>query len=460
MNILRKIDFGRGAAQMNLLFRKNSVLLIGSNGATLIARIVSTMVLTRMLDASAFGAVAMITTFGYILHMLTDFGFYPFVVRSPHSHDSDFLDKVWTVRLCRAVAIVLIFMALSKPLAIYVDVPGLEYGFAIGSMTMVFDGLASMASATAARDQQIGRLSFVELVSAITTIVVSIISAFFIRNYWAIIIGIVAGSLLRTTLSYTMFPGSRRRFVIDKPMFHEIWAFGRFIMPSSVITMLINQSDKFVLARAFDLKTFGLYSLASNLAFAPLSLMGAYTAQILYPSFAAGHRNHPSAMAGIFYATGKAVRILFMFVCGGAITAAPLLIALLYDDRYLEAAKFFSVLTIVNLLNFLISTENELFVAIGKIKIPLYLNILRIASIIICAPFLYSFSGAIGLVWAFAVGAAIAQAANSFVLARMGVFRLRGELVLWTAVGFGMAAGYFAVILARGFWHSIPLPFG
>jgi lipopolysaccharide exporter len=164
-------------------------------------------------------------------------------------------------------------------------------------------------------------------------------------------------------------------------------------------------------------------------------------------------------MASIFYTTGRLVRILFMFVCGGAITAAPLLIALLYDDRYLEAAKFFSVLTITNLLSFVITTENELFVAVGKVKLPLYFNILRIVAIIGFAPILYSVWGAVGLVWAFAIGAMIAQAATSIALEKMDVFRIRGELVLWTAVALGMVAGYFAVLVARQLWHNIPMPF-
>jgi lipopolysaccharide exporter len=151
---------------------------------------------------------------------------------------------------------------------------------------------------------------------------------------------------------------------------------------------------------------------------------------------------------------------LFMFVCGGAITAAPLLIALLYDDRYLDAAKFFSVLIITNLLSFVISTENELFVAVGKVKVPLYLNILRIAAIIVFAPIFYTMWGAVGLVWAFAAGAAIAQLGNSIVLANIGVFRLRGETILWTSVATGMVAGYCAVVVARQIWHNIPAPFG
>ncbi len=438
---------------------KNSSLLIGANGVALVARIVSTMVLTRLLDATAFGAVGMVMSFSFIVVMLTDLGFYAFVVRSPRAHDPDFLDRVWTVRLCRDAALTLVFIALSKPLAWYVEVPGLAPAFAVGALTLILDGLSSMAFATAARDQRIGLLSLLDLIPALASIVVSIGVSIVIRNYWAIICGICVGSLLKTILSYGMFPGSRRRFVIDRQTFRDVWAFGRFVMPSSIITLLINQSDKLVLARAFDLKTFGLYSLASNLASAPLSLMASYTSRILYPAFSTGHREHPGVMAEIFYSTGFAIRMAFMFLCGGAITAAPIAIALLYDDRYLGASEFLSVLMITSLINFVITTENELLVAVGEVKKQLYFNGLRIVLIGVIAPIFYVRWGAIGLVWSFAISGMGTQAAVWIKMRAMGIFRLRGEIILWSAVLAGMSAGYAAVLLAQHVWTNIPSPF-
>ena len=442
------------------LMRKGSVLLIGSNGLVLVARIASTVILTRLLDASAFGAVGILMTFAYITVMLTDVGFYPFVVRSGRTDDPDFLDRVWTVRLIRDAVLTLVFIALAKPMAWYVGVPGLEYALAVGSLTLILDGASSMAFAVAARNQRIGMLSLLDLIPALISIVVTIVAALFIRSYWALIIGILFSSVLKTTLSYYLFPGSRRKFIVDPDMFKQVWAFGRHIMPSSIIFLMIQQGDRFVLARVLDLSTFGLYSLASNLAAAPLNLMNAYTARILYPAFTKTHESDPASVSNSFYETGLYVRLLFMFIGGGAITSALIVIALLYDDRYLGAAQFLSIMLITAVTNFVIMTENELLIAIGRVKWQLRFNVLRLVIIVASAPFLYNAGGGIGLVWATAISAIFTKFAMSAMLMRLSLFRWRRELLLWSAVVGGMVVGYAGVVIVGSIWSNIPLPIG
>jgi lipopolysaccharide exporter len=439
------------------ILQKNSVVLIGSNSVTLVARIFSTMILTRLLDASAFGAVGMITTFAVILVMVTDLGFYPFVVRSAQADNSDFLDKVWTIRLCRSLALTIIFIALAKPLALYVGVPGLEYAFAAGSLILILDGATSMAFATAARGHLVRRLAMLDLSSALITTFSSILLAIYIRNYWSIISGILIGAAVKMVLSYAIFPDSGRRLVFDRAMFREVWQFGRFIMPSSVITLLIGQSDKLVLARLFDLKTFGLYSLASNLAVAPLHVMSSYTARILYPALVKGHSEQYTNLGDLFYRAGFVIRIFFMAACGFAICSTPIMIAILYDDRYIYAAKFMSILLITSLFDFVLSTENELFVAIGKIRSLLYFNMFRLAAILVLGPIFYQMWGPLGLVWAFAAAACSTQIVMLIAMKTLGMLRLRSEAMLWSAVLAGMIAGYTAVVFANQIWHEIPL---
>lgn len=441
------------------LLRSRSSILIGSNGISLVTRIISTIILTRLLDSSAFGAIGLIMTFSFVLSMITDLGFYQFVVRSEKIKNPEFLDRVWTVRFCRDLVLAIVMVLMSGSIASYVRVPELQLAFAISALTVILDGACSMAFATAAHSQKIGMLSLLDLICSVVTTIVSIVMAIYMRSYWAIIIGILVGSLLKTILSYSMFPGSSRRFVFDPNTFREVWQFGRFIMPSSVITLIINQSDKIVLARVFDIKTFGLYSIASNLAIAPLSLMNSYTARILYPAFASGFQTHPTMMKDLFYKVGFLVRALFMFVAGGSITGAPIVIASLYDNRYIDASSFLSVLLITSVVNFIITTENELLVAMGKVRLPLYFNMLRLVVLILVGPLLFWKYNAIGLVWSFAIAGIITQLAMSIKMHSLGLFRLRSEFTLWSSGGLGMFVGYFSVLVASKIWANIPLPF-
>ena len=194
-------------------------------------------------------------------------------------------NKVWTVRLSRDLIISLIFITLSGVMANYVRDPTLQLAFAVTSITLITEGLSSMAFATATRTGMVNRLALLDLIPILITILVSIGLALVFKNYWALVISGTFGSILKMWLSYSMFPHSGRRLRFDKSIFLDIWNFGRFIVPSSIIALLIGQGDKFILVRFLTLHQLGLYSLASALSSAPSALMNSYSNRILYPAF-------------------------------------------------------------------------------------------------------------------------------------------------------------------------------
>ena len=433
-------------------------MLIGSNLVALISRMLSSVILTRLLDAAAFGTVAIITTFSFIIVMLTDLGFYQYTVRSPRMDEEGFLDKVWTVRLTRDVAITVIFVLLSGTMASYVRDPGLQLAFAITSLTLITDGLSSMAFATAARSGKVGRLSLLDLIPVIVTIFLSIGFAYILRSYWALIISGVLGSVLKLFLSYYMFPGSGRQLRFDKSVFIDIWKFGRFIVPSSVITMLLGQSDKFLLIRYFSIGQFGLYSLASTLASAPSNLMNSYTSRILYPAFSSPD-NRTSDLSRLFYEFGSKTRLLFIFLSCILITSAPVLVAILYDDRYLGAAQYLSILLVSAVVNFVISTETDMMIASGHVHWQLYLNILRLMMYAASSITLFHFMGVIGLIWAIALTTVAIKFVTTIVMSYLGIARLYNEVIFLVVAFTGGTLGTGVVLVGRAIWPAIPLPF-
>ena len=441
------------------VLKSPSAILVGTNIVSLLARMISTIILTRLLDTTAFGAIGIITTFSFVIVMLTDLGFYQYTVRSERINDAKFLDKVWTVRLTRDAIISVIFILCSGPMANYVNNPELQLAFVIMSLTLILDGASSMAFATAAKDRLIGRLSLLDFIPMAFTIPTTIVLAIEVRSYWAMIISIVFGSLIKAILSYTMFENSRRRLDFDRSIFIDIWKFGRFIVPSSVITLLIGQSDKLVLVRFFSIQDFGLYSLASNLSMAPSNLMNSYASRILYPAFSDSTIKATSENSAIFYEFGSITRLLFIFFSGLIVTAAPVIIAILYDDRYINASQYLSILLLVNIINFVIGTENEMLVACGKVRWQLNFNIFRLFTYCLSGILLFRSIGPIGLVWALVVTSVLTKIGMSMAMGSLGIVRLKHELRFWGSAFLGLALGLGLTVLARDFAPNIPLPF-
>ena len=381
--------------------------------ATNMLRIVSSMTLTRLLDTHAFGVVGVITSVAYMIEMLSDVGLYNFVVRHKDGDNPRFLNQVWTIRLVRGIMLMLVMMAISRPAAALLDKPELALVLAIWSVSFLIDGLSSMTFAIAPRQQMLWRLSTMELIANLCGLIASIVGAVITRSYWALIGGMLFGSIVKAALSYLIFPGSGRRWNFNFARSQELWRWSRFIAMSSILSLVILQSDKLVLARMMPLATFGLYAIATTLAATPGMLATQYATRVLYGAYSHTVRTNPAALGEVLYAARRKVLLLYMFGVGGLIGGAPLLIEILYDPRYRGVAPFLQLLAIAPLLRMSVLSANEAMLALGYTRSTFMANLFRITWLAI--------GGAIGL----------ATGHIMLLVATVGTIEVPGLLCFW-----------------------------
>jgi len=341
-------------------------------------RIVSSMTLTRLLDSHAYGVVGVITSIAYMLTMLTDIGLLGFIVRHNEGDDPKFLDQVWTIRLVRGFALSLLMVAVSKPGAALLGKPELAPVVALWSVSFLLDGLSSLSFATAIRNKQLWRLSMQELASNVATLVVSIVTAVMWPTYWALIAGMITGQVTKVVMSYLLFPNMRRRFRINPARSAELWRFSRFIAMSSILSLLILQSDKLVLARLMPLSVYGLYAIAVTLAAAPGAIAAPYATRVLYPTYSKAMREAPESLPWLFYHARRKVTFLYMFGVGGLLGGAQLIVNILYDPRYHAVATYLQWIAISTSLRVCNSAANEVLIATGRMRATFFANCCRV----------------------------------------------------------------------------------
>ncbi|WP_294392337.1 oligosaccharide flippase family protein [uncultured Sphingomonas sp.] len=412
-------------------------------GITNLLRIASSMTLTRLLDSHAYGVVGVITSVAFALTMLTDLGLYGFIVRHKEGDDPRFLDQVWTIRAVRGFALAAAMAVAAMPIAQLLGKPELGPVLAVWSISFALEGLSSLAFATAVRQQRLWRLMFLDLSSSVTTIIVSIALAVLLRSYWAMVIGMLVGAAAKASTSYLLFRPAFRRPQVDRARMRELWAFSRYIAMSSILSLLIMQSDKVVLAKLMPLAQFGLYAIAITLAGAPTALAGPYASRVLFAVYSNTARTDPGNLRRVLYDARRKVVLLYMLCIGGMIGGAPLLVALLYDPRYHLVAVFLQLILITTLLRLPALAANEALVALGKTRSQFYANVLRIIWLAI--------GGAVGL-WTGNIMLLVAIVGTVevpgylcflFNLRRAGLLNLREEAygLMAGAVGVGIGWG-------------------
>lgn len=405
-------------------------------------RAVSTILLTRLLAPEAFGIAGIIGIIAFVMTMISDLGFQAFVVRHTDGDKPRFRDVIWTIRLMRSVVLTLLMMALAEPIAFAADKPEIAPAIAVSAFTFLIDGVSALTVITALRERLLLRLSAVETLASIIQLIVAVALALAWRNYWAIVIAPLAGGIVKSAFSYLCFQNARRRFRVDAAYACELWKFARFVIGSSVITMLLTQCDKIVLARLFPLDMLGYYMLATNLAMAPLAFTSAYTSRVLYPAFARTWRERPAELKTEFYRHRRRISYLYMFAAGGLIGTASLVIAILYDDRYAPAAVFLQILAISPLLALGSGSANEVLTASGRVQVTFHANLAKLLWVGLAGPTAFSAMGPIGLVAAVGAIEAPALLYCWWQLHRAALLKLPEELAFLGMGGLGILLGF------------------
>jgi lipopolysaccharide exporter len=429
------------ARAMRFLMRDTNIV-IGTVIASNVLRMVSSVVLTRLLMPAAFGTVGLIGSISFVLSMISDLGFQAFVIRHRDGAEARFLDVIWTIRLVRAAALTVILLLLARPIAELVGTPTIAPALAVSALQFLIDGGSSLSVVTALRERQLVRLSALDIIGSIVQLIVAIVLAVAWHSYWSIVVAMLVSSVARTALSYTMFPNARRRLAVDPGYARELWRFARFVTGSSIINMVMMQSDKLVLARLLPLDTLGLYILAGNLALAPMAFTVNYANRVLYPLYARTWREDPAQLRDVFYGARRAVSILYMIGVGGLIGAAPVLVGLLYDARYGHAALYLRLLALTPLLALATYSASEVLTASGRVHVPFHANIARLVWLGVFGPLCWMYAGPIGLI-ACVGGLELPTLLYSWwQLHRFGLLRLGEELVMLVLGGVGAAVGY------------------
>lgn len=419
-----------------------------------ILRIVSSVTLTRILDVEAFGVVSLVTSVAFVFALVSDIGVQPFVIRHARGDDRTFLDEIWTMRLIRSICLTAIMAAVAVPVAIILRKPDFSPVIVLWSINFTLDGLASMAFATAVREQKLWRLAWLDLGMSFFQFIASVILAIIFHSYWALLVAMILGSVFKAALSYAIFPNSFRRLRLSRATATEMWKFSRYIAPSSLMTVCILQADKLVLARIMPLSAFGLYALAVTISTAGAGLASNYSRRVLFPAFAAAVRKGSPPLRSIFYQKRRWPNFLYMIAVGGIGGGAELVVSILYDSRYHGVTIYLRLLCISAALVLANTAAEEVLVAAGRLRAILKANIIRMVWLICGIAAAYFNHNMLFLVAVFGTIEVAAMGSYWFNLRKEGLFDLREELAGLLAGISGAALGYAVAQLGLAVLHA------
>jgi lipopolysaccharide exporter len=440
----------------NLAGRDPSII-IGTMLVLNLLRIVSSLVLTRLLAPADFGIVGLVTVAHYTINMLLDFGTDSFLVRHREIKDRAKLDAIWTVRFLRLIFVAIVTALASGIFSGLLGNDSLTIVLAVSALGFLASAPGSLSYSLAVRDKKLVLTSSIDIAVAVFNLVLTVAMSYWLRNYWALIISSIIGTSVRSVISYLLFPNPVYRFAYDPEIIEEMWHFSRYVIGSSAITLMLSQIDKFILGRFLTIGEFGVYMLAASLAYVPRMFCETYGSRVLFPTYAQAYRDDPSSIKEVFHAKLRRIGPLYCFMVGGLIGFAPIVISVMYQDRYANAAYYLALLSIPSFFALSGLAAVEALVAVGEVRAIYHANIVRVGWLIPTLGVAVSLGSTAAILAVLALSELPATVFSWAKLRSKGILSLRRELPAFVFGAFGIILGWALYRLLSLFYPIAPI---
>ena len=428
-----------------------SVLEYGSGTGL---RVVSSLVLTRILLPAYFGEMTLVATLIMGINLLSDIGLVPSVIQSPRGDDPLFLNTAFSLQALRGVGLWIIALLISWPMAIFYHDPRLKALLPVLGLCTLLSGFNSTNLLTLSRHMGVKRLFAIDFSTAVVSLVVTVIWALVFPSVWAIVGGQVAGTIYRFFLSHIprVTPGPRSSFGWDKTAVTSIVHFGKWILLGTAFFFFASQADRLVLGRLIPLALLGIYGIAYQLSDMPRQIILALGQRVFYPFIAKIIDQPLEEFRGNFLRYR-----FFVLLAGGALLSimvawGNLLILKLYRPAYHEGAWMIPILSLGLWDTLLYQTVAPVLFSLGKPRYNALGNALYSVAVIVGIRVAFAYYGMTGAVIAVAAGDFPLYAVIQFGATRERIRPLRQDLLL-TLCFFGMIAFCFFLKHVFGMIH-------
>jgi len=376
--VLKANQSWRGDSLKSKLIRNVGWISVGY-GSEIFVRLISSVILTRLLDPSAYGLISTVSIFLTVAVMLSDLGIRTIVQADERGDEKNFLNILWTIQVVRGfiLAALLCLAAGAWHLAQvhgwisaaspYRDplLPGL---LLLISTSLIMRGFSSINEYRLIRHLERGAVSRMDIWARIITTVLTVAVVFAWRSVWALALATVIGTAVRTVLTLTMLDGPRMELRFNWGEVRKVLHQGRWIALGSALTVLTMSADKVLIGYKFDLATLGIYSIAMTLFLAATTIINNMNLGMGVAVLRAIADKPPAEKVKAFYRFRLPVDVYCSVAGIGMVLLGPLFFQIAYDPRYLAGGTYLALLGIKVILTPITFSGNFLL-AIQRFKL-------------------------------------------------------------------------------------------
>lgn len=307
--------------------------------------IVSTLILARLLMPQDFGVVAIAVAVLGIVSVVTELSLSQALIQHDGPQESHF-NTAWTMNAIRGAILALIIILLAEPLAAFYRDERLTDIVRVVAITVAIGSLANPKLVVFHRRLQFHQVFVLQSTAKAVGFAVTIGLAFYMRSYWALIIGSLVAEFATVATSFLLLPFRPRPRLRE---YRELLSFSIWLTAGRWVQAANWRADPLVLGYFLPVGLLGQYSVGNKISSQSIGQIVAPIQQLLFPALSRLKREPERFRRAYLRSQGILCLLLFPLGIGFSLLATEVVLIAL-GPKWIQAIVVVQVLALTTIM--------------------------------------------------------------------------------------------------------------
>ncbi|MSA01742.1 oligosaccharide flippase family protein [Lactonifactor sp. BIOML-A3] len=339
---------------------------------------ITSMILARILAPEAFGILTTVLMVIAFAEVFVDSGFQKYLIQhifDSEEQEEEYLSVAFWANLGLSLFIWGAIAFFNNQIAEMVGNPNKGYLIVITGVTIPLYGMIGIQNCKLRKKLDFKKLFYVRIASSLAPLVVTIPLALLGLDYWALIIGNIAGVLIRS-ITLAVVKSFKPKLFFSWNYLREMLSYTIWTILNGLAVWLTSWIDAFLIGRFLTDYYLGLYKNSTNLM---TSIFGLVTASIVPVLFSALSQlqNDEAEFKKMFLRIQSNLCMFLVPLGAGLLLYRNFATDILLGAQWTEAVDIIGISAITTAIRTIyIGLNGDVFRAKGQFKVPLYLQLL------------------------------------------------------------------------------------
>ncbi len=406
-----------GEAALSERTIKGGVWVMLINVTDRVLQLAMVVFVAGLIGPEEFGLMGIALLVVSALRRLTELGVDASLVQHEDSDVDRYLNTAWTLKIGRGVGLFVIVLVCAPAIALLFGEWEAETVIRAIGLSILVQSLANPGLLYLQKNLEFHKEFVYKLSGRLTYVVIAVGYALHFHSVWALVLGHIAGTTVRTTMSYVVHD-YRPRLAFDRGLATEMMTYGKWVFGSSILGFLGNEGDDVFVSWALGAASLGIYQMGYRISNAPATEITHTISRVVFPTYASLQHDTDALRRGYLSALQLIAFVSFPMAVGIAL-AIPSFTGVFLGADWSPMVLPAQLLAIYGLLHSFRTAAVPLFRAVGRPDFDTKIRALKLAFIVVLIYPASQLYGLVGVSLVIVGNAAVANPATHYLALRL-----------------------------------------